>query len=231
MEFVSLKSIIYDLLNIIRGAKITDNEVISERQVESWIHEYRGKLLKQDIDKGKYINPDYVQEYIDINGNAYISLEIVDINNKNYHRTNIQIPKTLDLNFNTGITFIGDSQYEQIPLVPKNRIPFQEYRRFTKGNSLAYLDNRYIYIINPVGLNKITLRGIFEIPTELPGFTLNSKYPIPIDKVPTLKEMILRNELGIEYSAPSDNINDDAHKDLSSNVTGYNQTYRTNRAV
>ena len=62
IEFVSLWSIVYDVLNIIRGSEVTQSESISDRQIENWIHQYRALLIKQDLDKGKMVNPDYVQE-------------------------------------------------------------------------------------------------------------------------------------------------------------------------
>jgi len=44
-----------------------------------------------------------------------------------------------------------------------------------------------------------------EIITDV---TENSEYPIPINMIPSLKEMILKGELGIEVKAPSDNKTD-----------------------
>ena len=80
IEFVSLRTIINDLLKIIRGSKISQSEPISERQIEGWVHEYRALLIKRDIDKGKMPNPDYIQE---INGLALVEEDIIgsDITN------------------------------------------------------------------------------------------------------------------------------------------------------
>ena len=72
MNFITLNTIITDLLLVIRGSKISDSETISKRQLEEWIHQYRSLLIKQDIDKGKMPNPDYIQE-ID-----HLKLESID---------------------------------------------------------------------------------------------------------------------------------------------------------
>jgi hypothetical protein len=74
------------------------------------------------------------------------------------------------------------------------------------------------------------MRGLFEIPMEVYNLinpaadpqtyeTINGKYPIPINMVPALKEMILQKELGIIAQAPSDNKNDGANT-MTSNVEG-----------
>jgi len=205
MEFVSLRSIIYDILNIIRGAKVGDDEPISERQVESWVHQYRALLLKRDLDKHKDPNPAYIQNINNIN--------LVLDSDKNTYRTSIEIPKPVDLNYGSGITFIGDSYGNQIQLVPESRAPWQKYKKFTMGDTLAYINNNYIYIYNAKALSTIYIRGVFEIPTKVIEAngnipTYDYPYPIPITLLPDLKSLILKTELGIEYTSMSDNVND-----------------------
>jgi hypothetical protein len=231
MEFVSLRTIIYDLLNIIRGAKITDDELISERQLENWIHQYRVKLIKQDVDKGKFINPDYVQEYKNSDGSPLAVSPIIQ-ETRVLYRTDVRIPKTIDANFKSGLLYIGDIEGNIIQLIPEQRANYQQYNRYVPNEPLCWLNDRYIYIINYSGNETISIRGIFEVPTEADlSMTLDSKYPIPINALPTLKEMILKSELGIIFSNPNDDSNDGAHENLNSDITGYKQTYRTNRPV
>src|SRR6056297_128435 len=105
IQFVTLNTITTDLLNIIRGAEVTQSEPISKRQLEAWVHEYRAKLLKQDLDKGKMPNPDYIQQI------QALELEEVDESEGSIpsdiktFRTKIQVPKTLDLNFKPGFMY------------------------------------------------------------------------------------------------------------------------------
>jgi len=77
-------------------------------------------------------------------------------------------------------------------------------------------------------LKWLTVRGVFEIPPEVshlnnPNETIeqvteNSPYPIPINLIPTLKEMILKGELNIISRAYSDN-KTDANDAVSPNNT------------
>jgi hypothetical protein len=76
------------------------------------------------------------------------------------------------------------------------------------GHPIAYLRNRYIYLMNANSLTSLQVRGIFEIPTEVPGFMLDSKYPLPLDKVNTLKDMLFKNEFNIETTEHGDIKND-----------------------
>ena len=211
MEFVSLKTLVFDLLNIIRAARPVDDEPISETQIQSWIHQYRAMFLKRDIDKGKMPNPDYIQT---IDG---ISLEYDSV--KEMYRTSADVPNTLDLNFKSGITFVGDKFGNQLQLISEKRVNYQKYNKWTQDETLAFLSNSRIYLYNSKGLDEVYIRGIFQNPVEAAeanGDTYNydTPYPIPMSIIPGLKKDILKNELSIEVQAPSDEVNNADH-DLS----------------
>ena len=230
IQFVTLNTITTDLLNIIRGSKITQSEPIGVRQLEAWVHEYRAKLLKQDLDKGKLINADYVQ--------TLQALEVEEVDeaegtteDTDYEtfRTVLQLPKTIDLNFKAGFTYIGTITGQEIQFSSETKSRWQEHKKYTAHDKIAYLKDGYIYVTNDRDIRYITVRGVFEIPTEVSHLdnprevvtdvTANSPYPIPINMLPTLKQMILQGELGIEARAPSDLTNDDASK-VEANVKG-----------
>lgn len=218
IQFVTLNTIITDLLNIIRGAQLSQSEPISKRQLEAWVHEYRAKLLKQDLDKGKMPNPDYIQTI------QALELEEVDESEGSIasefktFRTKIQVPKTIDLNFKSGFMYIGTVNGREIQFVPEGRARWQKYRKYTSEDPVVYLKGGYLYTENDDSLRWLTVRGIFEVPPEvshlnnpnetITDVTLSSPYPIPINMLPTLKEMILKNELGIEVKSFSDIEND-----------------------
>ena len=219
IQFISLNTLITDLLNIIRGSKVSQSETISRRQIEDWIHQYRALLLKQEMDKGKMPNPDYIQEL------PSIKLEVVDKSlesdlqsEMNYMRTELEIPTTIDINHKSGIMYVGTIDGREIQLVQEGRNYWQQFKRFTKNVPLAFLRNQRIYINIVTPLKYVTIRGIFEIPTEASNFnnpsaitsysSLDDRYPIPSNLVPVLKAMILERECGIIVSSPSDNSND-----------------------
>lgn len=226
IEFVSLSAIIQDLLWIIRGSQVVESETISWRQLENWVHQYRALLLKRDLDKNKYPNPDYIQEI------QCIKMVVVDKaddstikTNKLLLRSELQLPRTIDLNYKQGFTYIGTLDGKELQLMPQSRSRWQKDKYYTADDPICFYKNRYLYLDNDFVIEYISVRGIFEVPTEvgnfinpftnLPEFTLDSKYPIPITMLPALKEMILKNELNIITKETSDVKNDSTNNLLN----------------
>ena len=226
MEFVNLDSITTDLLNVVRGSTISQSEPISKRQLEAWVHQYRALLLKRDLDKGKMPNPDYIQEIdhvrlspVDTAGDNVTSSGVTTGNN--VLRSDLTLPNAIDLNFKSGLTYIGTVDGNEIQLVPETRSKWQQYKKYTSSEPLAFLRNNYLYVMYDNPMEFVSVRGVFEIPPEVgrfvnpmtnqPYFDTSTKYPIPANMIPTLKEMILQKELGIESQAFSDVTPDAAH--------------------
>lgn len=226
-SFITLNKISTDLLSIVRSSNISDSETISKRQIEDWIHQYRSILLKQDLDKNKIPNPDYIQEIdhiqltaIDTGGS---NITINGIPTGNYIlRSTLQIPNTLDLNFKSGFMYIGTVDGDEIQFISEGRSKWQQYKKYTSEDPVCFLRGGYLYVMYNKTISYITIRGVFEIPPEIerfvnpitnqPYFDNNSKYPIPSNMVPILKAMILEKELGIEFKSYSDNTNDSNNK-------------------
>lgn len=220
LEFQSLYSIIQDFLYTIRGSVLTLSETISDWQVEHWIHMYRALLLKQDLDKGKIPNPDYIQEIKALHLSPIQNTELSNIyTNKYILRSDLQIPRTIDLNFESGIMYVGSIDGTEIQYVSQGRAVWQKYKYYTNNEPLVFIKNRYLYLINGDTINYLDIRGVFEIPPEVSNFVNPitgtpsydvqiDKYPFPTDKLITLKQMIIEKEFGIILNSPSDLIND-----------------------
>jgi hypothetical protein len=219
IQFTTLNTIVMDLLNIVRSANISRSELISPRQIEMWVHQYRALLIKQDLDKGKMPNPDYIQEL------PGLRLEVVDksgsaeLKSGRYLlRTVLELPKTIDLNFKSGFMFIGTIDGNEISFIPEGRGPWQKYKKYTSNDNIAWLKSRHLYLETVSPLESISPRIIAEVPTEVGNFinphadytyaNWDTPYPIPINMIPTLKEMILKKELGITIQAKADTSND-----------------------
>lgn len=206
----TLDSLIDDILTEARNNNISESESMSRIQIEQWIHQYRALLIKQDLDKGRYTNPSYIQE-IDYTttyrGNGLGSLYI-------YEGT--VLPNTIDLHFKSGITGVYRVDgVEEIQLIPSSSVIWNQYKKYSSLENRAYLKNNRIYILYKIDFEptvdvssrKSLVRGIFEDPSRVPGFSSSDVYPIPANMIPTLKQLIFEKEFKVTLGFPTDDKN------------------------
>lgn len=208
----TLKTIIDDIMLIARQNNISESEQLSEIQVESWIHQYRALLIKQDIDKGRDINPSYIQDITNVSLNIEqhqgAGLEGVG---DNILVTSIEIPNTLDFHFKSGIVSISDLFGNEIQMMSEKRSNMQKYRKYTFYNYSAFMKSKRIYINGPGDIQAVNIRGVFQNPTEVPSYDVeNDIYPIPSNMIPVLKELIFSKEFKVNLiTDKQNNSNDD----------------------
>ena len=207
--FNTLNTIVDDIFLEIRNNNIGESEHLSRVQIEQWIIQYRSILIKQDVDKGRDINPMYVQEIngIQLEPKDYGALSLLTTKKYRY-KTLVTIPKTVDFHFINGIVNVTDIFGNEIQIGTEARSTWQQYRKYTNNDYTCYIKGDYLYVEGPGELEFINVRGVFEDPSEVSGdiVTGDERYPIPSNMITTLKDMILDNELRLY--AMSDNSND-----------------------
>jgi hypothetical protein len=212
MVLNTLNTLITDILLTVRNSNISESESINRIQIEQWIHQYRALLIKQDIDKNRDVNPQYIQYLtnvpITITNNAIDGIPVGDYK----YKVSIEIPRTIDFNFKHGIVYITDPFGNIIQFSNKNRSTFVRNRKYTRQDYTAYLEDNYLYIVGPGDLRYITVGFVAEDPSMVTNFSADDVYPVPASMIPTIRQMILSKELNImthEYTDKINNNNDD----------------------
>jgi hypothetical protein len=200
----TLDSLIDDILEEARNNNVSESESITRIQLEQWIHQYRALLIKQDLDKGRYTNPSYIQSY-----DTAINDFDAGIDNRVYYST--PIPNTIDLHFKSGITGIIFHDRE-LQLMPSSRVSHQLNKKYSSKEPIAFLKNNIltISVIDTADLlsyDTVTISGIFEDPSQVDGFLSSNVYPIPANMIPTLKQLIFEKEFKVTLNFPTDDKN------------------------
>lgn len=82
------------------------------------------------------------------------------------------------------------------------------------------MQNGYLMMMGPRLIESVYVEGVFEDPSEVDSINGecqddNAKYPLPYDKIPVLKELILSKELGIMIQMPTDTVNNSKNDTLN----------------
>lgn len=155
------------------------------------------------------------KEAINTNDDIDIESNKTDHNNLRYI-TISQIPKPLDYRYGTGIVSVTDLYDCQFQNMTKTRRHYQRVRKYTYNDYTWYYMSNHIYVQGPDALRFIRITGIFENPIEL-GLSPDDTYPIPVDKLGALKQLIFSNELNFMLQRPSDDKNNSSLSGLKPN--------------
>lgn len=207
MKFNTLNTIVDDIMLTYRNSNIGESESLNRAQIEQWVHNYRAFLIKQDIDKGKDVNPEYIQ-YLN-----NVHLDVVEVEPGYYkYVTEMEIPKTINFNYSSGIISIEDMYGNPIQLGTQTKQKYQRYRKYTCQDYIAYFRDDKIYVEgNSNQLEYINIGIIAEDPTSLIDcFSGDDAYPVPANMVNTIIDLIFDHKLNIMSQVTSDVTNDSA---------------------
>ena len=215
---LTLSQISFDLLNIMRGGVSSDDDLMSLRQIEYWIHNTRALLIQREFDKRRSISSNIVQDLgcIDVSKvdasvccGVTVGCSVV--------RTDVKIPNPIETAQKDLITRVGSVSLTDRPytFIPYQRAPYAGNGKYNGTELFAFLHDNYVYVMGKDSekFKKINIQGVFEDPTEIKTFktcsgalcyTNESEYPISAKHIEVLKEMILKTNFKLIIQAPTD---------------------------
>lgn len=214
----TLNELIYNIRNLAAGGILSDDQLISNRQMAFIINYTRAFLIKKDLDKKKSINPDIIQDLGCVPVQPVDKAECCElIVDCLILRTVDPLPKTIALNHSNPITFVGllDGS-ESFDFISQARSRWTQYETYTANYRRAYLKNGHLYVSNDLLLEDINVQGVFEDPLAAakyhncngePCFSFDSTYPIEESMIKALTQSIITDELGIVARTKQDNFN------------------------
>ena len=211
---MTLDEIAYNLLNILRGGRSSNDEHISVNQIKFNIQHYRAMFIRRDYARNGVVSKTLEQDLgciplVKVDGSRCCNLP----SDCPVFRTNVKMPKPVRFNLQDAFTFIGKPDGTgAIPKVEPYMVEFLLYDKYTSDKPKYYMIDEYIYVYNPNGMEYINVRGVFEDPREVHNFNTcdgscydpQSDYPLPADMLSAINMGLLQGELQLLSSAPTD---------------------------
>lgn len=216
---MTLDEIAYNILNLLRGGRSSNDEFISVDQIKFNIRHYRAMLIRRDYARNAYVSKSIEQDLgcldlIKVDASKCCDLPI----ECPVYRTERKLPKTIRFNFTDAFTFIGKPNGTgTIPRIEPYELELIPFDKYTAGHSKFYVIDEYIYVYNPNGLEAINVRGVFEDPEQIANFATctdgfcydnQSDYPLPADMVSIITTSLLQGELQLLATGVNDTEND-----------------------
>ncbi len=212
---MTLDEIAYNIRNLYRGGRTSQDDPISLSQLKFNIKYYRAMFIRRDYARNGLVTRHLEQDL------RCIKLEQIDASKCcnitigcPVYRSERQIPRTVRFNFEEAITFVGDvTGHGRIQLIKPYEVNFLTYDKYTSRVKKAFMLEDYLYIINPEGMDTVNLRGIFEDPEEIgryldcngtPCYDGTQVFPMPMDMVQGIVSGIAGGELRLLAGSVSD---------------------------
>lgn len=216
----SLRSLIDDILLLVRNNNISESEDLSRAQIAHWILSYKAFIVKKKREEEEDEGEDDEDKslYKTIGPLELIDQEGLDGECLYTRRTKEELPELIS-DSPRNIIAVFDQEGCPIQYMNDKRRHFQYYRRYTFGELTWNYHNNYIFLQGLVDLDQlkyIYVTGIFTDTDEEDEDGIK----IPGWMVPTIKEMIIRNELALMLKLPSDDQNNSTLDDIKPQPEG-----------
>lgn len=221
----TLNEITYSVLSPVRPYMTGDSHLSIEK-VQYDIKNERSKLIRNELNKNRTIDPTIIQSLGCVPVQAVDAAECCTITTNCYvMRTVDKIPNAVETHRKKLITRVGpvNITLKGYSFINYTQAQYSGNNAYTKNDTYAFILNGYIYIKsnNPdiYTLKYINIQGVFEDPTALtnyqchedditPCYDEDSTYPIN-DWMVTYIEQILQEKYLKQYIAiPKDKSND-----------------------
>ena len=220
---MTFNEIAYNILNLIRAGRSSQDDNISLEQMKFNILHYRAMFIRRDFARNGKITRHLEQDM------RCLDLEIVDTNRCcdgfntgcTIAKTIKPIPKTVRFNFKEAITFVGlPNGMDRIQLIEPYMAKMASHAKYTGDNRKAFMLEDFMYILNPQGMEKLNVRGIFEDPRDLSRFDCDgsacynskSEFPMPMDMIQLITTGLAQGELQLLLGSFNDTLLD-RHQD------------------
>lgn len=210
MKLFTLRSVVDDILLMIRNNNVSESEDFSRAQIALWVLAYKNAILKKRQDKAK---EDKKNDDTDDDDTIKTigPLELIDeepLDNTCLYRkrTKEKLPE-LSGSSDCSIISVQDQEGCPIQMMNEKKRHFHFFRKYTFGELAWWYENEYIYLQGLTDLNMLRYICVSGVFTDSDKDADEDDIKIPGWMIPDIKQMIIKNELAFILAMPSDDDN------------------------
>lgn len=210
MKLFTLRSVVDDILLMIRNNNVSESEDFSRAQIALWVLAYKNAILKKRQDKAKEDKKNDDADDDDVI-KTIGPLELIDEKPLDdtclyRKRTKEKLPE-LSGSSDCSIISVQDQEGCPIQMMNEKKRHFHFFRKYTFGELAWWYENEYIYLQGLVDLNMLRFIWVTGMFTDSDNDADEDDIKIPGWMIPDIKQMIIKNELAFVLAMPSDDDN------------------------
>lgn len=219
---MTLNEAVYQILEVAAPNR-SDDDVIDNRFLKALIHTKRAHFITNEMNKNRIASPALLQDINCLEMEMADDAECCDFTSGcDVLRSKKEIPMPIALHNSLGIERIGPVSASQpgYSFMPYEKAIYFGNGRYNKGGMAAYIRNNRVYVVSNQStslIDLISVRGIFEDPSELESFTScngtpcyndDAAYPLDSRTWDYIKEEIISKDMARILAMPQDLEND-----------------------
>lgn len=216
----SLNEIAYNVLNLFRGGRSSQNDYYDLDQIKFNIKYYRNLFIRRDIQRKTRLEP-FEQELKPLTLQPVTS-DIRKFGNSLALRSTEDIPKLLRTKHRQALTYVGPlNEQTTYEVIQNNEARYQTYNKYTSNKTRSFVDQDRLYLIGQIANNvidskfidetSVRVKGIFEDPEKVIEFNTQDFYDhddefpsMPDDYIQRITQGLTSGELRVMSQTQSD---------------------------
>lgn len=220
---LTLTEIIYNIRNLKAGGRASDDSHLSDRNYAFIINYYRTLLIKQDLQKGRHVNSQLVQNLGKVKIKKVDPKECnCDIKGCSLYKVETPLPKAIEVDGIPQFPFVGTTTGKPFQRTTYHGLHFSQHSPYTGRMEKWFSLDDDIYIASPNhNLGKHAgIHILAEDPQAANKYKtcecdnneecyvgMDFEYPMPMAMLDTLYKMMMDTELRFSDQHLSDNTN------------------------
>lgn len=209
--------LINEVRTIASSAGNSDDFKASDELILHWCNQVRSTLISQAIDKRNDILDIWIQNISCLELELVNSSECCDFDTDCFVLRSIkELPITIETsskNMIIGVYTLDNQSIDELS-VPKAR--YSKYTKYGAKRTGWYIKNNRLHIINNILLEKVTIAGIWDDPSELGNYiscdnqvcwSVDSIYPASLKMVESIIDIVVKTKCQTMMSFQLDNSN------------------------
>ncbi len=229
---ITLSQITSDIENLATSGDLSYVFRIEHEQVYYWINEVRAMLISQAIQKKESLSDVWIQSISCVEMIQVEESECCLVNTGCYVLRSVnKLPITIETVGDNTIVRVVSASGDIISKSNPFETMYSSANKYTSKKARWFLKNGYLYILNEQLIERVTVYGIFEDPTELSNWVdcsssscfdvYTSPYPVGAKMANEITNYIIKVKVIPFLKFKQDNSNDGSNDEsqLSGNPT------------
>lgn len=214
---ITLSHLVNNIRTIASSAGNSDDFKASDELIIHWCNQVRSMLISQSIEKRNDILDIWIQNISCLELELVDSAECCEVETNCFILRSVkELPVTVETSSRNMIIGVYTLDNQSLDELSVQKARYSKYTKYSSKRTGWYIKNNRLYIVNNILLERVTIAGIWDDPTELANYiscdnqacwSIDSNYPVTLKMAEVIVDIIVKTKCQVMMNFPLDNSN------------------------